>query len=143
MQMPDPISIVRDLIDTVNRRELDEAMVVLDDDVKVRIEPGSEGSIPGSSVETYTGKKFVQRFWQDLLDEHLTLEARKLEASGNEVTWDSTLSVDRLAAMGVETVQARGHAVVEEGRIDSFTLTLTPESASRVREAMARQAQPT
>ncbi|MCL6432055.1 MAG: nuclear transport factor 2 family protein [Anaerolineae bacterium] len=137
--MPDPISVVRDLIDTVNRRELDEAMVFLDDDVKVRIEP----LLPGSSVETYTGKKFVQRFWQDLLDEHLTLEARNLEASGNEVTWDSTLSVDRLAAMGVETVQARGHAVVEEGRIDSFTLTLTPESASRVREAMARQAQPT
>ncbi len=138
MEMPDPISVVRDLIDALNRRELDEAMVFLDDDVKVKIEP----SLPGSSVETYTGKKFVQRFWQDLLDEHLTLDARNLEASGNEVTWDSTLSVDRLTAMGVETVQARGHAVVQEGRIDSFTLMLTPESASRVREAMARQAQP-
>lgn len=138
MQMPDPVSIVQNLIDAANHRELDEVMALLDDDVKVRIEP----SLPGSPLGSYTGKKFVQRFWEDLFDEHLALEARNFQASGNEVTWDSILSLDRLTAMGVAMAQAEGHAVVEGSRIDSFTLTLTPETVSRIEQAMARQVQP-
>ncbi|MDI7278274.1 MAG: nuclear transport factor 2 family protein [Anaerolineae bacterium] len=137
MRMPDPISIVQDLIDAANRHNLLEFMTFLDDDVKARIEP----TLPGSPLTVYTGKKYLQRWWQDLFDEHINIQASNFQASGNEVTWDCTMSLDRLAAMGVETVQARGHAVVEGNLIDSFTLTLTPDSARRVEEAAAREAQ--
>ncbi len=134
----DPTSVIRDLFDAANHRDLDEVMTYFDDGATLRIEP----PLPGLPLEAYLGKELIYSLWRDLLDEHSELRATNFQVQGNEVSWDTRISSDRFAQLGIDPVQARGHAIVEDSMIESLTLTLDPASVRRIQAAQAAQQQP-
>ena len=58
------------------------------------------------------------------------------EVTGNTVRFNNTLELDLFKAMGLGIVDAVSEAVVEEGKITTYTFALTPESAARLQAAM-------
>ncbi len=138
MQRADLASAIKDLIDSINGGNVPEAMDYFPDEAVLRVEP----ALPGSPMGTFRGKEMIQSWIEDLLNEHLSIDARNVKVAGNEVTWDSTISADRFSQLGVDPVQAKGRATVDDSLIKSLTFTYTPETVKKVQAAAAAQVQP-
>ncbi len=138
MQTPDSATIVKDLVTAVKEHDLQELMGFFDDGALLRIEP----SLPGSVIENYRGKERIQNWWQQFFGDHGTIDASNLRTSGNQVSFDATVSSDRFAAIGVDPVQANAQATVNGNMVESLTITYTPESVKRIQQAVAAQRQP-
>jgi len=135
MQLPDPISIMQQFVDSVNRREMDAVIRMFDEDATLSFEP----PLPGSPKPEYSGRGEIESSLGALMAEHLQMTAGNWQVSGEEVTWDTRLSADRFAELGIDPLQARAHAVLEGSFIDSIDLVLEPESVQKVQRVTAAE----
>ena len=79
----------------------------------------------------HRGKQQI-RAWLEVLLQHFHVAARNHRAADERVTWDATVSADILRRMGLASVEDTVEAVVREGKIASFTLTISPDSFSKI-----------
>jgi hypothetical protein len=63
-------------------------------------------------------------------------ELSSLSAQGNKVTWTAKVSVDRWRQLNLGPLDFEGAAVVQGGKIKSWTNTMRAESQARLQAAL-------
>ena len=86
---------------------------------------------PSPDPGVYHGKQQI-RAWLEVLLQQFHVAARNERAADERVRWDATVSADVLRRMGLASVEDTLEAVVHEGKITSFTLTISPDSLSKI-----------
>ncbi len=112
-----------------NAHDIDAVMRLFADDAVVTLVPPPPGA-PG----TFRGKEEIRGFVQMLIP-GFHVESRNFRVEGDKVTWFSTVSDDFFRQSGVDSADANCEAVVQEGKIKSFTPTFTPETLAKLRAA--------
>jgi ketosteroid isomerase-like protein len=131
----DPVSLIHAFDAAWNRREIEAIMAFFADDAVLTQVP----SPPDGG--TYNGKEQI-RGWVEPQLPGFRVDSRDYRASGDTVTWTSMLTGDLFRQMGFsDPIEARGEAVVREGKITSLTVTNpppTPGPSGRPDQAGAR-----
>ena len=86
----------------------------------------------------WVGKDQIRTVVQHSWASGAHIERSRYQVAGDRVTSQAAVSSALLRAMGVGALQVTAEAVVRDGRIQSTTSTLSPESAARLQAAQNR-----
>jgi hypothetical protein len=129
----DPASIMHDFSVT-HAQNAEAALDLLADDVTIRIIPPP----PGQSG-VWTGKEEARGFFGFVQAQDARRELQgEWQVDGNDVRGSVMVTARQLTEWGVAPVEHILEAVIEDGKIVSWTSTMTPEEQERV--AAARDA---
>lgn len=93
--------------------------------------------VVGDSVETYTGKNEIRAYWEALLAGGFRMEATVQGVEGNTVTAESKTWSNDTQALGVAPVVGTEVCVVQDGKIQSMTWTMSEVSLAALGAALA------
>ena len=130
------VALVNALNQASNGDDVERALAFFAADAVVTTPPTPSGQT------IWTGTQQVRALLQWQVDEHFHAAARNIHVTGNTVTWDSTVALDIFRRMGLDGVELAVEAVVQDGKITSFTATLSPESQRKVEAAMMQAGAP-
>ena len=111
------------------RNDLEAVMERFAGDAVVRSIP----PLPGAPDE-FVGKAQIRGFVQMLMV-NFHVESKNFKQNGNRVTWFATVTSDSIRGMGVDSMDADCEAVIENGKIKSFTPAFTQETLARLAAA--------
>ena len=107
-------------------------------DPSIWAEDGVQTSITGDMVSTYTGHDEIRAHLEELLaTEGFDMEVGVVSVEGGTVTFESKVWDDDLRALGVAPSIATEVCIVEDGKIQSTTWTMSEESLAALGAAMA------
>jgi LPXTG-motif cell wall-anchored protein len=133
-QATDPESVIRALGAARNAGDAEGAAARFADDAALTVQPPP----PGTSG-VFRGKDQIRALLQGDSVTHFHTEQVNFQVTGDKVTWDSTVTNDTLRKLGLASAVYRHDAVVQGGKIRSFTATMAPDSLAKVQAAMAAQ----
>ena len=93
--------------------------------------------VVGDSVETYTGKDEIRAYWEELLAGGFSMEATVQSVEGNTVTAESKTWSNDTRALGVAPLVGTEVCVVQDGKIQSMTWTMSEASLAALGAALA------
>jgi predicted SnoaL-like aldol condensation-catalyzing enzyme len=114
----DPISVVKAMDAAVNAGDLAGVMAVF----------AENAVLTGPDGKLYTGKAAIQEWFQPQLN-HIQVDSRNHQQAGESVTWQGTLTGERVRNMGFQVIEDNAAATVQNGLITSFSLTITSTQA--------------
>ena len=134
-QDADPVAVLDARQRAFEARNLDAAMAWFADDAVVTVLVGTPRQA------RYVGRDAIQRWQETLLNERSVRveSAGDRRVEGDTVTWTARVSRAEWQAMGLESLELWGEAVVRDGKISSLRNGLTPASAEKLGAAVARQ----
>ncbi len=130
----DPISRVEDFDAAWNTHDEEAVLGFFADDAVVKLEPP-----PPGEREAYTGKEQIRGFVRTHTP-GFHVESRDHQVAGHQegvgdrVIWESTVSSDSFRSLGADQVEGTAEAILKEGRIESFTFTLSQETLAKMQE---------
>lgn len=130
-QQTDPAAVLSNLADALNAGDVDAAMELVADDAVLRFVPDVMGTGP------ITGRDQIRAWYEGLVAQHIRAEPSNLEVDGNQVTWTNKVWLDDFEALGITPVEYTGEGVVEEGKVKSYTETMSDASLAEFQAAMA------
>jgi len=135
-QAADPLSIANAWNDALNAGDIDTALSYLADDAVLTFIPPTPGT-----TGVLTGKEQIRGWYEAIVAAHgfATLSDCKLD--GETLTCTDTYTDDDFKAMGVGSIVAEWVAVVREGKIQSYTFTMSAESLAKLSPPPATLAQ--
>jgi len=90
----------------------------------------------------YSGKGMIGEWLRQLEVENVQVqELGNYQVTGNNVTWILDVSIDGYRSFGVAPLETTAEATVQGGKIQSLTLTLPPESTTRLLTAAVKSRQ--
>lgn len=124
-----------------NNHDADKVLSLFTEDavVKFVMDPVSTGDRKFPPDQLHCGKDQIREF----VSQHMPgfhVESKGHEIAGDKIVWTSTFSDDFFKKAGLERVQGMAEAVVKAGKFESFTVTPSPESAARLKSAIAPKA---
>jgi ketosteroid isomerase-like protein len=126
-QETDPLSVVDAWFDALNAGDVDAALSYLADDaVVVMVPPGTPGD-----DGIFTGKEEVRGWYEGLVGAKGVATLRDCQVEGESVTCIDTYTDDGLQAMGVDSIEGELALIVRDGKIQSYTFTMSPESLAK------------
>jgi len=129
-QETDPLSVVNGMHDTLlDGYDIDGALSYLADDVVVTIVSPLEGG------GVYSGKEEVRGFWEGLVATNFSCVLSDCQVEGETVTCLETYSDDDLKAAGMDFIQGEWVATVRDGKVQSYTWTISGESLAKLSPA--------
>ena len=110
----DPVAVVKALDAACNAGDIDRVMTLFAADASLKdpVEP-----------KVYTGKQQIREWFEPQLG-HIHVTSTNHRVTGNTVTWLGTLTGDIVKQMGSEVIEETAEAVVHDGKITSFALTV-------------------
>jgi ketosteroid isomerase-like protein len=129
----DPLAVVQAFDAACEANDVDRVMEFFADDAVVTLLPPLPPD-PG----IYSGKQQIRASQEQLLQQFRAV-IRNRAVAGDRVTWEATVWSDFFRRMGLASIEDTVEAVVQDGKITSFTVTIAPESARQMEAAM-RQA---
>jgi hypothetical protein len=136
-QEPDLMPIINAWVEALNTGEIDTALSYLADDAVVQIVPPA----PGTSG-VFSGKGEIRGWYETVVGQNGVTVLTDCQVDGETVTCVNTYAEDSFKSMGIDSVVAEWVAVVRDGKIQSYTYTMSDESLAAVMAAMAPQAMP-
>jgi ketosteroid isomerase-like protein len=136
-QEPDPMSIVNAWVAALNAGDIDGALSFVADGAVVTIVPPQ----PGTSG-VFTGKEEIRGWYETIVGEHGMTTLSDCQVDGETVTCVNTYAADSITAMGLDSLVADWVAVVRDGKLQSYSWTITEESLAELMAAMPPQAMP-
>ena len=126
-QDTDPLSIVNAWFDALNAGDVDAALSYLADDAVVTMVP------PGTPGDDgiFTGKEEIRGWYEGLVAAKGVATLSDCQVEGESVTCIDTYTDDGLQAMGVDSIEGELALIVREGKIQSYTFTMSPESMAK------------
>ncbi|MFC2031026.1 hypothetical protein ACFLWA_09890 [Chloroflexota bacterium] len=124
-QETDPISLVHMLHDNLSSGEVDAALALLAVDAVVTIVPHKGG------IGLFTGKEEIAAFYEELVAGNSVATVTDCQLDGETVTCTNKHASDDLQAIGVDFIEGEWVGVVQDGKIQSYTLTVSPESLAK------------
>lgn len=110
--------------------DFDTVLAVWADDAVQSIEVGD-------SVETYMGKDEIRAYWEGLLAGGFRMEATVQSVEDNTVTAESKTWSSDTEALGVAPMVGTEVCVVQDGKIQSMTWTISEASLAALGAALA------
>lgn len=124
-QDTDPISIAHALHDALNAGDIDAALSYLADDAVVTMVPPPEGT------GVFSGKEEIRGWYDGLVAGNGVSTLSDCQVDGETVTCMDTYTDDGLQGMGVDFIEGEWVAIVRDGKIQSYTFSMTPESLAK------------
>lgn len=126
----DPEQIVRRYYQILNDRQPEAAEVLLHDDVR-RI-----GTLQTDAEPKVTqGKADLLTRIRRMVEDNATIEARDFVVDGEKVTCIAQVATDTIRSEGVAPLEETAEFLVQEGRIRSYRVVLTPASMAKLKAA--------
>jgi hypothetical protein len=125
-QETDPMSVVKAWHDALNGYDIDAALSYLADEAVITIVPPLDG---GSGV--YSGKEEIRSLYEGFLAANFSCALSNCQVEGETVTCIDTYTDDGLKSMGVDFIEGEWVATVREGKIQSYTYTISEESLAK------------
>jgi len=135
-QVSDARTVVNTWISVQNAHDLDGALALFTDDGIIRIVPAP----PGTSG-VWAGKQQLREVLQSWFADNLRIETTNVQVAGDRVTWFTRVWFDSWIKLGVAPIDNDSEAVVQGGKLKSFTANNSPEGVARL-QAAAAAAQP-
>jgi hypothetical protein len=130
-QEGDPAAVFSRLAEALNAGDVDAAMELIADDAVLTFVPDLMGTGP------ITGREQVRAWYEGLVAQHLRAEPSNLKVDGDRFTWSNKVWMDDFQALGIAPVGYTGEGVVQDGKIKSYTETMTDESLAALQAATA------
>ena len=124
---PDPESVVNSWNDALNIGDVEAALDYLEDDATVTIIPP-----PAGMSGIFTGKEQIRGWYEGNTALNGFNEIIELQVSGDKVTWTSKFGMDEWRKIGVESLDVLGEGVIVDGKFQSYTVTIPPESLAKL-----------
>ena len=132
--MADLIAYIQNEFDASwNSGNIEKVMHCFADGAVVRAVP----PLPGAP-ESFTGKAEIRGFVQMLIP-GFRAESANFQQDGSKVTWFATVSSETIRQMGVDAMDADCEAIVQHGKVKSFTPAFTQESLAKLAAAQSRE----
>jgi LPXTG-motif cell wall-anchored protein len=129
-QATDPKSVFDGLHAAVNAHDVDAALAFFADNAVVQF-PNQ----PPPNV--FRGKTEIRAWLQGDADQNIQVQTEQFEVAGEKMTWIAKVDVDDLRPLGI-TIEGPVEAVVQNGKITSFTFTLSQETLAKLQAATAQ-----
>lgn len=130
-QETDPESAIRALHDALHAKDIDAALTLLADDAVVTIAHRTRPH------DVFTGKEAIRGWYEGLVAQNIDAELSNFQVDGDNVAWSSKISIDDWRGLGVAPLDLTSEGIVQDGKIKSYTVTLSEESSAKLQAAMA------
>lgn len=127
----DAKNIIVSLNNDWNAHDTDKVVSYFTDNATVRTLP----TPPVSIKSVWSGKDQIIGFVQAHMP-GFKVEATNLKTDGNKATWNFSAYSDTFAHMGVSPSHGVAEAIIENGKIASFSLTFSPETVAQMQKGM-------
>jgi len=132
-QGTDPESTLRALGDALVAKDIDGALALLADDAVVTVIPPPEGT-----NGVFTGKEEIRVWYEQLVAWNFEAEFSNFEVEGDKATWSTKAWADPFRALGIAPLEYAAEGVVQDGKVKSYTDTMTADSVAKLQAAMAQ-----
>ena len=132
-QETDPVPIVDAWTDALNAGDLDGALSYLSDDAVLTFIPPP---IPGDDG-VFSGKEEIKGWYQGLVAANGVSTMSDCQVEAETVTCLNGYADADLEGMGVGSLEFEWVATIRDGKIQGYTVTMTPESLAKMEVAMA------
>lgn len=136
-QESDPMSIINAWVEALNAGHIDAALSHLADDAVVQIVPAA----PGTSG-IFTGKGEVRGWYETIVGQNGVTVLSDCQVDGETVTCVNNYAEDSFRSLGIDFVVGEWMAVVREGKLQSYTFTMSDESLAALMAAMTPPVMP-
>jgi hypothetical protein len=136
-QEPDPMSIINAWLEALNAGDIDAALSYLADDGVVQIVPPA----PGTSG-VFTGREEVRGWYETVVGQNGVTTLSDYQVDGETVTCVNTYAEDSFRSLGIDSVVGEWVAVVREGKLQSYTFTMSDESLAALMAAISPSVMP-
>jgi len=126
-QTPDPESVVKSWNDALNVGDVEAALEYLDEDAAITIVPP-----PAGMSGIFTGKEQIRGWYEANAALNGFNEFVEIQVNGDKVNWTSKFGMDEWRKIGVESLDVLGEGVIVDGKIQSYTVTIPPESLAKL-----------
>ena len=122
---PRPEDVINSWQEAINRGDIDAALSYLADDATVTIIPPAEGD------GIYNGREEIRGWYETMVAAKGQGTTDDCQVDGEKVTCHDTYTDDGLKGIGVDFIEGEYAAVMREGKIQSYTFTISPESLAK------------
>jgi ketosteroid isomerase-like protein len=127
----DPVAVILAMNDLCNAGDLEGVLALFSDDAVLRNLPPPDPP----EIGLLNGIQEIRAWFAPQIQHHLHVISQNYQTAGDTVTWDTTISEDTLRAVGIDSLEVMAEAIVQDGKITSFSITPTPESLRKFEEA--------
>lgn len=124
-QETDPISSVQALHDALNAGDVDAMLSVVADGAVVTVVPPPEGT------GVFNGKDEIRAWYEGMVAANGAATVGDCQDDGETVACIIAYTDEGLQAMGVDFIESEWVGIVSDGKFQSYTVTLTPESVAK------------
>jgi ketosteroid isomerase-like protein len=131
-QETDPESIAGALVEALMAKDVNAALALLADDAVVTVIPPPTGT---SGV--FTGKEEIRAWYEQLVSWNFRAEISNFQVDGDQATWTTKAWADPYEPLGILPLEYHAEGAFRDGKIASYTDTMTEESVAELTAAMA------
>jgi hypothetical protein len=131
-QNTDPESVAGALVEALMAKDVDAAMALLADEAAITVVPPPQGT---SGV--FVGKAEIRVWYEQLVAWNFRAEISNFQAEGDKATWTTKAWADPFEPLGILPLDYHAEGMFQEGKILSYTDTMTAESLAKLQAAMA------
>jgi hypothetical protein len=124
-QETDPLAVVNAWHDALNAYDIDAALSHFADGAEVTFVPPLEGS------GVYSGKEQIRALYEGFVAANFDCTLSDCRVDGDTVTCIDTYTDEDFQAMGVDFIEGEWVGIVRDGKIQSYTFSITPESLAK------------
>jgi hypothetical protein len=133
-----PMSVINTWHEAMNAGDLDTALATLSDDAFIKLVPPPMEGHDG----IFSGKEAIRSWWENLQSLNGESTLSDCQVDGEKVTCILRYSDDSLKDLGLDFIDNEFTVIVQDGKIQTYTATMTGESLTRLMAAMPPEALP-
>lgn len=126
-QTPDPESVIKSWNNALNVGDVEAALKYLDVNAVVTIVPP-----PAGMSGMFTGKEQIRKWYEGNAALNGYNEFIEIQVKGDKVNWTSKFGMDEWREVGVESLDILGEGIIVDGKFQSYTITIPPESLAKL-----------
>ncbi|MBN1135257.1 MAG: nuclear transport factor 2 family protein [Anaerolineae bacterium] len=132
-QETDPVSLIMAWNEAMNAGDADAALAFLADDAFITLVPPPMEGHDG----VFRGKEEIRAWWENLYALHGASTVSNCQVDGETLACVLNYTDDSLKALGLDSIDNEFVVVVREGKIQTYTATMTDESLAALMAAMS------
>ena len=137
-QETDPVAMIMAWNDAQNAGDADAALAFLADDAFITLLPPPMEGHDG----VFRGKEEIRAWWENLYALNGASTVSNCQVEGETVTCLLNYTDDSLKALGLDSIDNEFVVIVREGKIQTYTATMTEESLAALMAAMSPESLP-
>ena len=137
-QETDPVAMIMAWNDAQNAGDADAALAFLADDAFITLVPPPMEGHDG----IFRGKEEIRAWWENLYALNGASTVSNCQVEGETVTCLLNYTDDSLKALGLDSIDNEFVVIVREGKIQTYTATMTEESLAALMAAMSPESLP-